>query len=170
MKYVQADWDEESHGFRVDPREYLAVLPALRGSLPDGAWAFASDAGHYDFANVRCVKDLELTDISLPTKTASGSGRAALTFAPNQWKHDKGLRIAYEGVTHFSIEYARSIDWMQTITLLLDEVLPCDAERDDGCGGACGGVTHEIELTDATIKVHCADLTATWGRGGGGCR
>ncbi|GGV65273.1 hypothetical protein GCM10010277_72400 [Streptomyces longisporoflavus] len=42
MKYVQADWDEEWHGFRVDPREYLAVLPALRGALPDGAWAFAS--------------------------------------------------------------------------------------------------------------------------------
>lgn len=59
---------------------------------------------------------------------------------------------------------------MQTITLLLDEVLPCDAEGDDGCGGTCGGVTHEMELTDATIKVHCADLTATWGSAGGGCR
>ncbi|MGE6737389.1 hypothetical protein, partial [Streptomyces sp. NPDC059900] len=127
----------------------------LREALPDGAWAFASDPEHYAFASVRCVKDLELTDICLPTKTARGTtGRASLTFAPNRWKHDEGLRIEYEGVTRFSIDYARSIDWTQAITLLLDEVLPCDAE--------CGEVTHEMELTDATITVHCADLTATW--------
>ncbi|MEU6768937.1 hypothetical protein ABZ916_41290 [Streptomyces sp. NPDC046853] len=162
MKYVQVDWDEEWHGFRVDPREYLAALPTLRGALPAGAWAFASDAQHYAFANVRCVKDLELTDISLPTRTARGTGRASLTFAPNKWKHDEGLRIEYEGVTRFSIDYARSIDWAQTITLLLDEVLPCEARGGGECEAGCGGVTHEIELTDATITVHCTDLTATW--------
>ncbi|MEU3740494.1 hypothetical protein AB0E78_25955 [Streptomyces sp. NPDC032198] len=158
MKYVKADWDEEGHGFRVDAQEYLAVLPTLREMLPGGAWAFVSDAGHYAFASERCVKDLELTNICLPTKTANsadGSGAASLTFSPNRWKHTRGLRIEYADVTHFSIDYARSIDWMESITVLLDEVLPY------GAGGGAG-ITHEIELTDATIRVQCADLTATW--------
>ncbi|MEV2253127.1 hypothetical protein AB0I94_21530 [Streptomyces sp. NPDC050147] len=154
MKYVKTDWDPEDHGFRLDAQEYLAALPALRGTLPEGAWAFASDAGHYAFASDRCVKDLELANISLPAKTTSGSGTASLTFSPNPWKHKKGLRIEYAAVTRFSIEYARSIDWMESITVLLDEVLPYDGEG--------GGVVHEMELTDATITVHCADLTATW--------
>ncbi|MGW6026451.1 hypothetical protein [Streptomyces sp. NPDC055099] len=165
MRYVKADWDPEHHGFRVDAREYLAVLPTLRGALPGGSWAFASDAGHYAFANDRCVKDLELTSIALPTKTADGPGTASLTFAPNPWKHAAGLRIEYAGVTRFSIDYARSIDWMESITVLLDEILPQEAEDGAVSGdgdGAVGGITHEIELTDATIKVHCADLTATW--------
>ncbi|MGW0909334.1 hypothetical protein [Streptomyces sp. NPDC002853] len=155
MKYMLADWDDEWHGFRVDPREYLAVLPTLREALPDGAWAFASDPEHYTFSGLRCVKDLELTNITLPVQTTHGTGETAvLTFAPNKWKHDEALRIEYTGVTHFAIDYARSIDWTQTITLLLDEVLPSEAED--------GGVTHELELTDATITIHCADLTATW--------
>lgn len=167
VKYVKVDWDTEHHGFRVDAQEYLAALPTLRGALPDGAWAFASDAGHYAFASDRCVKDLELTNISLPTRTASGQGTgdgqgtasgpgaASLTFRPNRWKHATGLRIEYESVTRFSIDYARSIDWMESITVLLDEVLPHE-------GGAGGGITHEMALTDATITVHCADLRATW--------
>ncbi|MGW6062803.1 hypothetical protein [Streptomyces sp. NPDC055189] len=156
MKYVQADWDEEAHGFRVDPRQYLAVLPALRGALPAGAWAYASAPEHYTFSSPRCVKDLELVNITLPVQTTHGTdGSATLTFAPNQWKHDEALRIECTGVTHFAIDYERSIDWTQTITLLLDEVLPSEA--------VAGGATHELELTDAKITVHCTDLTATWG-------
>lgn len=107
-------------------------------------------------------KDLELTKVTLPTKTANGSDTATITFSPNQWKHAKGLRIEYAGVTHFSIDYARSIDWMESITVLLDEILPYER----GGEGEDGGVTHEIELTDATIKVHCADLKAVWEESG----
>lgn len=163
MKYVKVDWDSEHHGFRVDAQAYLAALPALRVALPAGAWAFASDPGHYDFADERCVKDLELTRITLPTKTAKGSGTATITFSPNQWKHAKGLRIEYAGVTHFSVDYARSIDWMESITVLLDEILPYGgAGGDEPDEHADGGVTHEIVLTDATITVHCADLKAVW--------
>lgn len=164
MRYVKVDWDTEHHGFRVDAQEYLAVLPTFRGALPGGAWAFASDARHYAFASDHCVKDLELTSIVLPTRTASGPGSASLTFASNRWKHAAGLRIEYAGVTRFSIDYARSIDWMESITVLLDEILPHESGTGDGAG-----ITHEMELTDATIKVHCADLTATW-EDGGGCR
>lgn len=152
MKYVKVDWDPEYRGFRTDARDYLAVLPELRGSLPEGALAFASDAGHYDYTAERCVKDLELADVSLPTSTRGGTGTAAITFRPNQWKHAAGLRIVYTGVTHFSVDYESSIDWMEAITVLLDEILPTEE-----------GIVHEIELTDATIRVRCADLTATWG-------
>ncbi|MGW6269269.1 hypothetical protein [Streptomyces sp. NPDC055060] len=152
MKYVKVDWDPEHHGFRVDARDYLAVLPELRDSLPEGARAFASDVGHYDFTGERCVKDLELADISLPTSTMGGSGTAEIAFRPNQWKHATGLRIVYTGVTHFSVDYESSIDWMEAITVLLDETRPAEE-----------GIVHEIELTDATITVRCEDLTATWG-------
>ncbi|MGW7076812.1 hypothetical protein [Streptomyces sp. NPDC054866] len=163
MKYVKVAWDAEHHGFRVDAQEYVAALPTLRGALPAGAWAFASDAEHYAFASDRCVKDLELTGISLPTSTASDPSTASLVFSPNKWKHATGLRIEYAGVTRFSIDYARSIDWMESITVLLDEVLPYEGGGEGGVEAGGGvGITHEIELTDATITVHCADLAATW--------
>ncbi|WP_055569467.1 hypothetical protein [Streptomyces atriruber] len=151
MKFVKVDWDTELRGFRTDARPYLAALPEFRDALPEGARAFVSDAGHYDYASERCVKDLELADIVLPTTTMGGTGAASVTYRPNQWKHAVGLRIEYTGVTHFSVDYEDSIDWMGAITVLLDEALPHE-----------GGVVHRTELTDATIVVRCADLTATW--------
>ncbi|MEV8462248.1 hypothetical protein AB0470_22165 [Streptomyces griseosporeus] len=100
--------------------------------------------------NSHCVKDLELAGIHVATDK---SGQLTLEFAPNQWKHDSGLRIRYTGVTHFSIDYEHSIDWMLVDTVLLDEILP----------GEDGGCVHEIALTDASITVRCADLEAVWG-------
>lgn len=149
MKYVTAVWDDG--GFSVDPRAYLAELPHLRAALPPGARSFATDPGHYDIAAAtRCVKDLELAGIHVATDK---SGGLVLKFAPNKFKHDCGLRINYSGVTHFSIDYEHSIDWMSVDTVLLDEILP---DEDAGC-------LHEIALTDASITVRCEDLQAVWG-------
>jgi hypothetical protein len=151
MKFVKADWDPEFHGFRLDPRAYLAELPHLRDALPSGAWSFASDPAHYDIGSATyCVKDLELAGIHLATDK---SGGLVLEFGPNRWKHDSGLRISYSGVRHFSIDYDHSIDWMRVDTVLLDEILP---DEDGGC-------VHEIALTDASITVRCEDLQAVWG-------
>ncbi|MFH8771950.1 hypothetical protein [Streptomyces sp. NPDC017958] len=151
MKFIKADWDSELHGFRLDADAYLAELPRLRAGLPPGAWSFASDPGHYDIGGAtRCVKDLELAGVRLATDK---SGGLVLEFAPNKWKHESGLRISYSGVTHFSIDYEHSIDWMLVDTVLLDEILP---DEDGGC-------MHEIALTDASITVRCADLQAVWG-------
>jgi hypothetical protein len=149
MKYVTAVWDDG--GFSVDPVAYLAELPRLSADLPPGARSFATDPGHYDIAGAtRCVKDLELAGVHLATDK---SGGLVLDFAPNRFKHDSGLRISYSGVTHFSVDYGRSIDWMRADTVLLDEILP---DEDGGC-------RHEIALTDAAITVRCADLRAVWG-------
>ncbi|WP_405900515.1 hypothetical protein OG242_26430 [Streptomyces sp. NBC_00727] len=149
MKFVKAEWDAEVHGFDLDPSAYLGELPKMRDALPPGAWAHASDAEHYRMRSSRCVKDLELAEISVPTDKR---GIVVIDFAANQWKHESGLRIRYSGVSHFSIDYDQSIDWMQADTVLLDEVLP----REGGC-------LHEIALTDASITVHCQDLEAVWG-------
>ncbi|MEU4349483.1 hypothetical protein [Streptomyces sp. NPDC023838] len=149
MKYVKAAWDDELQGFYTDATAYLEALPELAEALPAGARAFASDADHYRRNATRCVKDLELSDIRLATDK---SGRLTLEFAPNQWKHDGGLRIDYERVTHFAITYDHGIDWMRSDAVLLDEILPAD---DSGC-------VHEIALTDATITVRARDLRATW--------
>ncbi|WP_427923243.1 hypothetical protein [Streptomyces sp. cg40] len=150
MKFVKADWDPEVPGFRLDAHPYLAKLPRLRADLPPGALSFATDPGHYDIAGaVRCVKDLELAGIHLATDK---SGGLVLEFAPNKFKHDSGLRISYSGVTHFSVDYEHSIDWMLVDTVLLDEILP---DEDGGCA-------HEIALTDASITVRCQDLEAVW--------
>ncbi|MFD4131235.1 hypothetical protein [Streptomyces goshikiensis] len=149
MKFVKADWDAEMHGFDLDPSAYLAELQNMRDELPAGAWAFASDAEHYSMRSSRCVKDLELAAISVPTDKR---GVLTLEFSANQWKHESGLLIRYSGVSHFSIDYDQSIDWMQADAVLLDEILP----RQDGC-------LHEIALTDASITVHCRDLEAIWG-------
>ncbi|MGR3938096.1 hypothetical protein [Streptomyces sp. BRA346] len=150
MEFARADWDPELHGFRVDPTAYLAELPRLRAALPPGAWAFASDEGHYRLGSgTRCVKDLGLAGVDIPRGKEGG---LTLTFVPSRWKHDAGLRIRYTGVRHFSITYEHAIDWMETDTVLLDEILPHDA-----------GCSHEIVLTDAVIVVHCRDLAAVWG-------
>ncbi|WP_055550109.1 hypothetical protein [Streptomyces sp. NBRC 110028] len=150
MEFAKAAWDPELHGFRVDPTAYLAELPRLRAALPPGAWAFASDEEHYRFGTgARCVKDLGLAGVDIPGRKGGG---LTLTFEPSEWKHDTGLRIRYAGVRHFSIDYAHAIDWMETDTVLLDEILPHDA-----------GCSHEIALTDAVIIVHCRDLEAVWG-------
>ncbi|MFI2639496.1 hypothetical protein [Streptomyces sp. NPDC018610] len=150
MKYVTTDWQE--HGFYVDPRAYLAELPHFQDHLPPGAREFSCEPSHYALGHGsrRCVKDLELSGIHVPTDK---SGGLTLEFAPNQWKHVSGLRISYSGVTHFSIDYDRAIDWMLVDTVLLDEILP------DGDGGC----VHEIALTDATVTVRCQDLRSVWG-------
>lgn len=152
MKYVTAVWKEEQHGFYLDPRAYLAELPDLHGKLPAGAWEFASDPAHYDMGhgNIHCVKDLELSSIDVATDK---SGRLTLEFAPNEWKHDSGLRVTYSGVKQFTVHYEHSVDWMGVDTVLLDEILP---DEDGGC-------VHEIALTDASITVRCDDLRAIWG-------
>ncbi|MFI6351623.1 hypothetical protein ACIBJF_02925 [Streptomyces sp. NPDC050743] len=159
MKFVKALWQD--HGFHVDPTAYLAELPRLRGVLPPGAWAFASDPGHYDIPGaVRCVKDLELAGIHPATDK---SGRLVLEFAPNRFKHDSGLLVSYSGVRHFSVDYHRAIDWMRVDTVLLDEILPDEEAGEDGV--EAGGCVHEIALTDASITVRCQDLHAEWGAG-----
>ncbi|GAA0615861.1 hypothetical protein [Streptomyces crystallinus] len=149
MKYVEAAWDDDHQGFFTDATAYLAALPELEGALPPGARAFASDADHYRRNAVRCVKDLELSDIRIATDK---SGTLTLEFAPNQWKHETGLRIVYQGVVHFAIDYDHEIDWMRSDAVLLDELLPADD----------GGCVHEIALTDATITVRARDLQAVW--------
>jgi hypothetical protein len=160
MRFVKTHWQD--HGFYVDPTAYVAELPRLRGVLPPGAWAFASDPGHYDIPGaVRCVKDLELAGIHPATDK---SGRLVLEFAPNRFKHDSGLRVSYAGVRHFSVDYHCAIDWMRVDTVLLDEILPDEEAGEDGV--EAGGCVHQIALTDASITVRCQDLHAEWGGGG----
>lgn len=132
-----------------DPSAYLAELPQLCDELPLGAQEFASDPAHYDMHSARCVKDLKLTGVRVATDK---SGGLVLEFAPNEWKHESGLRLTYSGVRHFSIAYGHTIDWMQADSVLLDETLP---DEDGGC-------RYEIALTDATVVVRCRDLEAVW--------
>lgn len=150
MRYVKAEWSAEFSGFRLAADAYLAKLPELREQLPPGAWEFASDPDHYRFSGRRCVKDLGLLAVTVP----GAAGRnAAITFSPNEWKHDEGLTIEYSGALRVEVERRREIDWMETDTVVLDEILPHE-----------GGLRHEIELADSTIVVHAADLRAAWGQ------
>lgn len=151
MKYVTAVWAEDQHGFQLDPTVYLEKLPEFVDELPAGARNFADDPRHYDLgpANSHCVKDLELLRVDV---TTDKSGILTLEFAPNQWKHDSGLRITYSGVRNISVDYHHSIDWMAVDTVLLDEILPNEG----------GGCAHEIALTDAVIRIQCKDLQAVW--------
>lgn len=47
MKFVKVEWSPEFHRFNLDSSEYLAELPNLQAELPPGAWAYASDSGHF---------------------------------------------------------------------------------------------------------------------------
>jgi len=149
MKFVKAGWNPDLESFHTDAHPYLDELPKLRGELPPGAWAFASDPDHYSMRSTRCVKDLKLAGIQMATDK---SGTLTLEFAPNEFKHDSGLTIRYTKVNHLSIDYRNEIDWMQADEVLLDEILP------DGQGGC----VHEIALTDASLVVRSEDLKAVW--------
>ncbi|MDI3405408.1 hypothetical protein [Streptomyces cavernicola] len=149
MKFIKIAWRPEFSGFHLDPTAYLDELPGLQATLPPGAWNFASEADHYSMRAPRCVKDLELSNISVPVRK---EGRLSLGFSANPWKHESGLNIEYFQVSRFSVESDHEIDWMQGDTVLLDEILPFS-----------GGCRHEIALTDSLIIVECEDLVATWG-------
>jgi hypothetical protein len=151
VKYIKVEWDDQLHGYQLDANTYIDEIPLLREKLPPGAWAFVSTEGHYSMRSNRCVKDLELAGVSIPTGRES---HLVLNFTANQWKHETGLQITYTGVSHFAINFGHSIDWMQNETVLLDEILP----HPSGCA-------HEIALTDASIVVRCKDLDAVWGPG-----
>ncbi|MET9362868.1 hypothetical protein ABZX93_18380 [Streptomyces sp. NPDC006632] len=101
MKYAMVVW--EDGGFSIDPRPYIDELPRLQAELPPGAWAFASDPGHYDMGhgNQRCVKNLQLAGVRVATDK---SGGLVLEFAPNPWKHDAGLRLSYDACGRVSAE------------------------------------------------------------------
>lgn len=150
MKYVVVEWRAEDRSFFTSPRRYLEVLPELRASLPAGARAFATDAGHYDYYGRTCTKDLELHSISVPVRDQRD---LEIVFSPNTFKHDHPLRISYSGVTRFEMLRDDPEDSEpDAYRVLLDEITPEE-----------GGCLHEIELSGATIKVTAADLTAVWG-------
>ena len=150
MNFVKAEWNPEWRGFWTDPSVYISELPKLAPDLPQGALEFASQPGHYDFGNPRCVKDLKLLDVSV---SIEGGTCLEIHFGPNEWKHDSGLVVSYAQVSRLHVDINESGSSLQGLgTVLLDEILP---------GGS--GCNHEIVLTGGTISISCADLNARWG-------
>jgi hypothetical protein len=150
MQYVRVEPLADRYGYHLDPQAYLEVLPRLARELPAGAAAFATDSGHYDFRDSRCVKDLELGRATL----ADGQGEISLELllTPNEWKHESGLRIRYAQVQSFRVDAAESDGTLPRLgDLQLDEVLPHPS-----------GMTHEIAFTSGAIFVVAADLVAAW--------
>lgn len=177
MKYVHVRPLQDMYGFHLDPREYLRVLPGILPDLPAGAAEFASDPDHYDFGSSRCVKDLTLHRVDLFDDR--GGVSIELSLAPNEWKHEGGLRIRYSGVRSFRVntygaegaEHTEAVRFAEVADatafaqrtdgpprlgyLQLDEVLPHPQ-----------GVSHEITFTEGSLLVVGADLVARWDRRG----
>lgn len=154
MRFVKIERTQD--GFSLDPSAYLAFLNEHAGSLPSGAAAFACDPQHYDFYGTRCVKDLRLASMSI----VDGHGVLSmeLSFAPNTFKHDSGLKIRYLNLLNVSVDASPSVklkeSWPETRRLgdvQLDEVLA----HEEGC-------SHEIRMTGGTILVVSADFVAEW--------
>ncbi|GCD94101.1 hypothetical protein [Embleya hyalina] len=149
MKFIEIEWRTDTRGFWLDPRPYLGELPKMRSTLPQGAWEFATDPGHYDFSSARCVKDLGFDTLVTPANSRQG---LEILFSPNPWKHEEALRIRYTGIESLSVDWeSQAAGGSVRDSLLLDEILPTDS-----------GCRHEIALTGATILITCADLTASW--------
>ena len=81
-------------------------------------------------------------------------GEVSLEFflAPNEWKHESGLRIHYSDVRSFRTDVEESDGMLPRLgALQLDEVLP-----------HASGMVHEISFTCGSVLVVAADLVATW--------
>ncbi|GAA1539774.1 hypothetical protein [Kribbella lupini] len=100
MRYVRVEFTRD--GTYSDPQPYLAQLPALAASLPDGARAFATDPEHYNYYGRRCTKDLK------PQRLTSGEDNGTkwveLYLGHNCCKHEEDLTIRYIGVAGLTID------------------------------------------------------------------
>jgi len=162
MRYVDLDGRVGDVTGVIDPRPYLAELPAFADRLPPGAREFATDPGHYAFRGRRCVKDL------VPQGAVrSGDDGIEIRFRHNCWKQDEDLVIRYTGVTVFRADMPDAPDGTGALDMpdlpgvrdlsdlgdvILDEVLPASD----------GGCTHEIGCRPGTLFVACRDLSAEW--------
>ncbi|RZS41179.1 hypothetical protein EV193_103499 [Herbihabitans rhizosphaerae] len=153
MKYVDLDATIGAVSGVMSPLVYLERLPEFAGDLPEGARAFATDPGHYDFHGKWCVKDLKLARVLLePGTEYRERGHLELMFRHNCFKHEEDLIIRYAGVLSLHWDGPANPFVIGDIGVVaLDEVLP----HDEGC-------SHEIACHNATISVITADLTATW--------
>jgi hypothetical protein len=156
MKFVKVEWRDDPRGYYLDAIAYRRELEGMQAQLPAGAWAFASDPDHYDFASSRCVKDLKIERMEIHE---GGHGELALEIrlSPNEFKHDTGLIIRYQSVSGFTVDsplLGNVKVWPNSRRLgdfQLDEVLP----HDQGC-------SHEIKLTGGSVSIVCRDLIASW--------
>ncbi|WP_327718061.1 hypothetical protein OG381_23645 [Streptomyces sp. NBC_00490] len=132
-----------------DPSPYVAKLSEILPKLPPGARSFASHPEHYDFSAPRCVKDLRPQE--LPS-AADDLGHYELRFAWSGCESDV-LTIRYKGVSsvHITSDDGGPVELSDYNSVRLDEVLPHEA-----------GCSHELRLTTGTVRVECADLTASW--------
>jgi len=104
MEYVKVFRpDERDAPVVLDPEPYLVELPRLAARLPSGAHAFATEPGHYDFASLRCVKDLQFG--TLLTKE-SGGAQIDITLAlrGSKFKHSDDLVLRYANVVQIRVE------------------------------------------------------------------
>jgi hypothetical protein len=99
------------------------------------------------------VKDLWFRSLTVDDAAQS----ASLVFSPYGLKHAGGLRLDYSDVVGIDMDRERDVasgrgtrvGWLGSV--LLDELLPCDA-----------GVTHEIALTGGRLALWSADVIAIW--------
>lgn len=156
MRFVRVEERDEPRGFFLSATEYREQLPSLQAELPPGAWAFASNADHYDFYSERCVKDLKMLGITTSDELDGLSVVARFSFnnfAPEQ------LVIRYVAVSSLSVNVGivggnggSDSDLVRQLgPLQLDEILP----HAHGC-------EHEMKLIGGTIRVVSADLNASW--------
>lgn len=148
MRYVRVEFTRD--GTYSDPRAYLAELPTLAPSLPEGARAFAADPEHYNYYGRRCVKDLKLQH--LKAGEDNGTSWLELHLGHNCWKHEEDLTIRYVGVDSVTMSpTGHGLDVTYLRDVILDEVLP--DER---------GCKHEFACLAGSLTITCEDLVATW--------
>jgi hypothetical protein len=149
MEFVKVERQTDPYGFHLSALDYQRELPRLQGVLPSGAWAFASEPGHYDFYSVRCVKDLTMAQVLMMDE---GQLSLEIAFEPNRWKHDGGLKISYSNVVRFVTEFhSKGPEPKALGNLMLDEILP----NPSGC-------SHELVFTGGSMHIICSDLEAAW--------
>ncbi|MBS2966873.1 hypothetical protein KGA66_27820 [Actinocrinis puniceicyclus] len=156
MRFIKVERRDEPRGYFLSATEYREQLPELQTELPPGAWAFASNSDHYDFYSERCVKDLKLLALSVAEKSDGTSVVIRFGFnsvAPEQLLiRYTGVSALFVGADAADVANGPDSDLVRHLgPIQLDEILP----HKYGC-------EHEIKLIGGTIRIVCADLSASW--------
>ena len=141
----------------IDFESYRRYLASVRDQLPEAAYAFASDARHFDLTSRRSLHDAWLDSVTI-REDASGSRheirRLAIDVVLLGPFHDRRIHLRYRGVHayRFDVSAGEGIRFTHTAH---GDLLMHELRLRPG-----GGVVHELVFErEGNLLIECEDFS-----------